>query len=163
MAAITDGSRTVANYIEAATPIADVPCRREQNSAGPEIVNDRNQIVLDRNKLSETVVEQHVELLDYSVRPVEGRCQVPPLPDRVFDKDEKVPLAETFENKRLGKALAVAKVMQDLALPPKVHTNGRKLGYQKRGRQIYGPDYMPKIPVKSVKEGPIPNLVELTG
>jgi transposase len=146
-------------YIEAATPIADGPCRREQNSVGPEIANDRNQIVLDRNKVS----EQHVELRDYSVRPVEGRCQVPPLPDRVFEKDEKLPLAETFENKRLGKALAVAKVMQDLALPPKVHTNGRKLGYQKRGRQIYGPDYMPKISVKSVKEGPIPRLVEQTG
>jgi hypothetical protein len=42
-----------------------------------------------------------------------------------------VPLAETFENKRLGKALAVAKVMQDLALPPKVNTNSQKLGYQK--------------------------------
>jgi hypothetical protein len=88
---------------------------------------------------------------------------VPPLPDRVFEKDEKVPLAETFENKRLGKALAIAKVMQDLALPPKVHTNGRKIGYQKRGRQIYGPDYMPKISVKSVKEGPLPSLVGQTG
>ena len=74
-----------------------------------------------------------------------------------------VPLAETFENKRLGKALAVAKVMQDLPLPPKVQTNSQKLGYQKRGRQIYGPDYMPKISVKSVKEGPIPSLVEQTG
>jgi hypothetical protein len=86
-----------------------------------------------------------------------------PRPDRVFEKDEMVPLAETFENKRLGKALAVAKVMQDLPLPPKVQTNSQKLGYQKRGRQIYGPDYMPKISVKSVKEGPIPSLVEQTG
>ncbi len=130
-------------HIEAATPIADGPCH---------------------NEVSETVVEQHVVQRDYSVLPVEGGCQVPPHPDRVFEKDEKkVPLSETFENKRLGKALAVAKVMQDLALLPKVHTNSQKLGYQKRGRQIYGPDYVPKIPVKSVKEGPIPSLVEQTG
>jgi hypothetical protein len=83
-------------------------------------------LVLDHNKVSETVVEQHVELLDYSVRPVEGRCQVPPLPERGFEKDEKVPLAETFENKRLGKALAVAKIMQDLALPSTARTTCRK-------------------------------------
>jgi hypothetical protein len=88
---------------------------------------------------------------------------VPPLPYRVFEKDQKVTLAEIVENKRLGQALAVAKRMKDLALPPKVNTNSQKLGYQKRGRQIYGPDYVPKIPVKSVKEGPTPSLVEQTG
>lgn len=149
-------------YIEAATPIADGPCPREQNSVGEETANDRNQVVLDRNKVSETVVEQQAELRECSVRALEVRFQVPPLPYRVLEKDEKVPLAETFGNKRLGTALAVAKVMQDLALPPKLHTNGRKLGYQKRGRQIYGPDYVPKIPVKSVNEGPTRRLVEQT-
>ncbi len=148
------------DYIEPGTPIADGPCRREQNSVGQEVANDRN---LDRNKVSETVVEQHVELRDCSVRSHDLRCQVPPLPYRVFEKDQKVPLAETVQNKRLGQALAVAKRMQDLALPPKVNTNSKKLGYQKRGRQIYGPDYVLKIPVKSAKESPTPSPVEQTG
>lgn len=148
------------DYIEPGTPIADGPCRREQNSVGQEVANDRN---LDRNKVSETVVEQHVELRDCSVRSHELRCQVPPLPYRVFEKDQKVPLAETVANKRLGQALAVAKRMQDLTLPAKVNTNSQKLGYQKRGRQIYGPDYVPKIPVRSAKESPTPSPVEQTG
>jgi hypothetical protein len=39
----------------------------------------------------------------------------------------------------------------------------QKLGYQKRGRQIYGPDYVPKIPVRSAKESPTPSPVEQTG
>jgi hypothetical protein len=146
------------DYIEPGTPIADGPCRREQNSVGQEVANDRN---LDRNKVSETVVEQHVELRDCSVRSHDLRCQVPPLPYRVFEKDQKVPLAETVQNKRLGQALAVAKRMQDLPLPPKVNTS-QKLGYQKRGRQIYGPDYVPKIPVKSAKESHTPSPVKQT-
>jgi hypothetical protein len=72
-------------------------------------------------------------------------------------------LTETVANKRLGQALAVAKRMQYLALPRKVNTNSQKLGYQKRGRQIYGPDYVPKIPVRSAKESPTPSPVEQTG
>jgi hypothetical protein len=151
------------DYIEPGTPIADGSCRREQNSVGQEVANDRTQIVLDRNKVSETVVEQQVELRECSVRSLEVQCQVPPLPYRVFEKDQKVPLAATAENKRLGQALAIAKRMQDLALPPNVNTKSKKLGYQKRGRQIYGPDYVPKIPAKSVKESPTPSQVEQTG
>jgi transposase len=100
------------------------------------------------------IAEQQVELRDCSVHSLEVQCQVPPLPYRAFEKDQKVPLAATAENKRLGQALAVAKRMQDLAPAPKVNTNSKKLGYQKRGRQIYGPDYVPKIPVKSAKESP---------
>jgi transposase len=148
------------DYIEPAAPIADGPCRREQNSVGQEVANDRN---LDRNKVSETVVEQQVELRECSVRSLEVRCQVPPLPYRVFEKDQKMLLTETVANKRLGQALAVAKRMQYLALPRKVNTNSQKLGYQKRGRQIYGPDYVPKIPVRSAKESPTPSPVEQTG
>lgn len=68
----------------------------------------------------------------------------------------------TVGNKHLGQALAVAKRVQDLTLPPKVHSNSQELGSQKRGRQSYGPDYVPKIPVKSVKEGPTLRLVEQT-
>jgi hypothetical protein len=109
------------------------------------------------------IAQQQVELRDCSVRALEVQCQVPPLPYRVFEKDQRVPLAATAENKRLGQALAVAKRMQYLAPAPKVNTNSKKLGYQKRGRQIYGPDYVPKIPVKSAKESPTPSPVEQTG
>jgi hypothetical protein len=49
-----------------------------------------------------------------------------------------------IENKRLGHALALIKAQQDTYFAPKVNTNSQKLGYQKRGRQIYGPDYVPK-------------------
>jgi hypothetical protein len=149
--------------IEPTAPIADGPCRSEQKSVGQEVANDRNQIVLDRNKVSETVVEQQVELRESSVRSLEVQCQVLPLPYRVFEKDQKYPVAATAENKRLGQALAVAKRIQDLALPPKVNTNSQELGYQRRGRQIYGPDYVPKIPVKSAKEGPTPSPVKRAG
>ena len=132
------------DYIEPGTLIADGPCR------GQKVANDRNQIV-----------EQQVELRDCSVQALEVQSQVPPLPYRVFEKDQKVPFAATAENKRLGQALAVAKRMQDLPLPPKVNTS-QKLGYQKRGRQIYGPDYVPKIPVKSAKESHTPSPVKQT-
>jgi hypothetical protein len=151
------------DYIEPAIPIADGPCRSEKNSVGQEVANGRNRIVVDPNKVSEMVVEQNVELRDCSIRSLEVRCQVPPLPYRLFEKDQNVPLAATVENKRLGQALALAKKRQNLAPPPQVHTNSQKLGHQKRGRHIYGPDYVPKIPVKSVKEEPTPSLVEQTG
>ena len=49
------------------------------------------------------------------------------------------------ENKRLGHALAVVKAQQDVKHQPKIRTNSEKLGYQKRGRQFYGPDYKAKI------------------
>jgi hypothetical protein len=49
------------------------------------------------------------------------------------------------KNKRLGHALTVVKAQQDIKHQPKVRTNSEKLGYQKRGRQLYGPDYKPKI------------------
>ena len=57
----------------------------------------------DDGSLNLSVVEQQAELRECSVRALEVRFQVPPLPYRVFEKDEKVPLAETFGNKRLGR------------------------------------------------------------
>ena len=44
-----------------------------------------------------------------------------------------------------GHALAVVKAQQDVKHQPKIRTNSEKLGYQKRGRQLYGPDYKAKI------------------
>ena len=54
------------------------------------------------------------------------------------------------EPKRLGHALALIKAQQDSHFEAKVKTNSEKGEYQKRGRQIYGPDYVPKVPAKSV-------------
>jgi hypothetical protein len=85
------------------------------------------------------------------------------LPYRAFSKDQRVSHTAIVENKRLGHALAIIKAQRDTYFAPKVKTNSQKLGYQKRGRQIYGPDYVPKIPVESVKEDPTPRLVKQTG
>jgi ParB-like chromosome segregation protein Spo0J len=52
------------------------------------------------------------------------------------------------ENKRLGHTLALIKAQQDSHFEVKIKTNSEKGEYQKRGRQIYGPDYVPKIPTK---------------
>ena len=67
------------------------------------------------------------------------------------------------DNKRLGRARFVAKTRQQLALPLKGNTTSEKLRYQKRRRQIYGPDYVPKIPVKSAKKGPTLGGVKQVG
>ena len=55
-----------------------------------------------------------------------------------------------MENKRLGHALSLIKAQQDSHFEAKVKTNSEKGEYQKRGRQIYGPDYVPKIRSKTV-------------
>ena len=39
----------------------------------------------------------------------------------------------------------MVKAQQDVKHQPKIRTNSEKLGYQKRGRQLYGPDYKAKI------------------
>jgi hypothetical protein len=52
------------------------------------------------------------------------------------------------ENKRLGHTLALIKAQQDSHFEVKLKTDSDKGEYQKRGRQIYGPDYVPKIPTK---------------
>ena len=71
------------------------------------------------------------------------------LPYRVFSKDQRVSHTAIAENKRLGHALALIKAQQDSHFEAKVKTNSEKGQYQKRGRQIYGPDYVPKIPGKA--------------
>src|SRR5580698_589523 len=61
----------------------------------------------------------------------------------------RVSYTAIVENKRLGHALALVKAQQDSHFEAKVKTNSEKGQYQKRGRQIYGPDYVPKIPAKA--------------
>ena len=71
------------------------------------------------------------------------------LPYRVFTKDQRVSHTAIVENKRLGHTLALIKAQQDSHFEAKVKTNSEKGEYQKRGRQIYGPDYVPKISAKA--------------
>jgi hypothetical protein len=71
------------------------------------------------------------------------------LPYSIFSKDQRVSHTAIVENKRLGHALALIKAQQDRHFKAKVKTNSEKGQYQKRGRQIYGPDYVPKISAQS--------------
>ena len=63
------------------------------------------------------------------------------LPYRVFSKDQRVSHTAIVENKRLRHALATVKAQQDTQALPKIMTNSDKIGYKKRPRQVYGPDY----------------------
>jgi hypothetical protein len=70
-------------------------------------------------------------------------------PYSIFSKDQRVSHTAIVENKRLGHALALIKAQQDNHFEAKVKNNSKKGACQKRGRQIYGPDYVPKIPART--------------
>src|SRR5713226_4357547 len=130
-----------------ASQLIDILCHREQRHVGQQLTlaYDRKQIILERSELSEKLAGQYVEIFDFSDRPLEVRWKGYSLPYRVFSKDQRVSHTPVVENKRLGHALAVVKAQQDVKHQPKIRTNSEKLGYQKRGRQLYGPDYKAKI------------------
>ena len=46
------------------------------------------------------------------------------------------------ENKRLGHALAIVKARRDRRLVTKVLTKSEKIGYKKRPRRVYTPDFI---------------------
>jgi hypothetical protein len=147
--------------------LTDILCHREQRYVGSQLTlsYDRKRIILERNSLSEGLESKYVDVYDFPDGRLEVRIKGLLLPFTVFSKDQRVSHTAIIENKRLGHALAVIKAQQDTYFRPKVNTNSQKGGYQKRGRQIYGPDYVPKIPVRSAKEGPSPkpSLVTQTG
>ena len=147
--------------------LTDILCHREQRYVGSQLTlsYDRKRIILERNSLSEGLESEYVDVYDFPDGRLEVRIKGLLLPFTVFSKDQRVSHTAIIENKRLGHALAVIKAQQDTYFRPKVNTNSQKGGYQKRGRQIYGPDYVPKIPVRSAKEGPSPkpSLVTQTG
>jgi len=130
-----------------ASQLTDILCHREQRHVGQQLTlaYDRKQIILERSEVSEKLAGQYVEIFDFSDRPLEVRWKGYSLPYRVFSKDQRVSHTAVVENKRLGHALAVVKAQQDVKHQPKIRTNSEKLGYQKRGRQLYGPDYKAKI------------------
>ena len=96
---------------------------------------------MERSELADGLAGQYVELFDFSDRPLEVRWKGHSLPYRVFNKDQRVSHTAVIENKRLGHALSLVKAQQNIRQQPKVKTNSEKGGYQKRGRQLYGPDY----------------------
>lgn len=63
------------------------------------------------------------------------------LPYRIFSKDQRVSHKAIVENKRLRHALATVKAQQDIKRLRELMTNSDKIGYKKRPRQVYGPDY----------------------
>jgi hypothetical protein len=127
--------------------LADILCHREQRHLSQQLAlaYDRRQIILERSELADKLAGQYVDVYDFADRPLEVRWKGHSLPYRVFSKDQRVSHAAVVENKRLGHALAVVKAQQDIKHQPKVRTNSEMIDYQKRGRQLYGPDYKPKI------------------
>ncbi|WP_051979433.1 hypothetical protein [Edaphobacter aggregans] len=129
-----------------ASRLADILCHREQRHLSQQLAlaYDRRQIILERTELADKLAGQYVDVYDFADRPLEVRWKGHSLPYRVFSKDQRVSHTAIVENKRLAHALTVVKAQQDIKHQPKVRTNSEKLGYQKKGRKLYGPDYEPK-------------------
>jgi transposase len=137
-----------------ASRLADILCHREQRYLSQQLAlaYDRRQIILERSELADKLAGQYVDVYDFADRPLEVRWKGHSLPYRVFSKDQRVSHTAIVENKRLAHALTVVKAQQDIKHQPKVRTNSEKLGYQKKGRQLYGPDYKAKIVAPSAVE-----------
>jgi hypothetical protein len=131
--------------------LTDILCHREQRYVGSQLSlwYDRKRIILERNLTSEELGGKYVHVYDFPDGRLEVRSKGLLLPYRVFSKDQRVSHTAIVENKRLGHALALIKAQQDRHFEAKVKTNSEKGQYQKRGRQIYGHDYVPKISAKS--------------
>jgi hypothetical protein len=130
--------------------LTDILCHREQRYVGSQLTlsYDRKRIILERNPTSEDLGGKYVDVYDFPDGRLEVRSKGLLLPYRIFSKDQRVSHTAIVENKRLGHTLALIKAQQDSHFEAKVKTNSEKGQYQKRGRQIYGPDYVPKIPAK---------------
>ena len=125
----------------------DILCHREQCYVGEQLTlsYDRRQIILERSDLADGLAGQYVEVYDFADRPLEVRWKGHSLPYRVFSKDQRVSHTAIVENKRLRHALATVKAQQDIKNLPEIMTNSDKIGYKKRPRQVYGPDYKEEI------------------
>jgi hypothetical protein len=124
--------------------LTDILCHREQRYVSSQLTlsYDRKRIILERNAMSEDLGGKYVDVYDFPDGRVEVQSKGLLLPYRVFTKDQRVSHTAIVENKRLGHTLALIKAQQDSHFEAKVKTNSEKGEYQKRGRQIYGPDYV---------------------
>jgi hypothetical protein len=127
--------------------LADILCHREQRHVGQQLTlaYHRRQIILERSDLADGLAGQYVEVYDFADRPLEVRWKGHSLPYRVFNKDQRVSHTAIVENKRLRHALATVKAQQDIKRLPEIMTNSDKIGYKKRPRQVYGPDYKKEL------------------
>src|ERR1700726_5034720 len=127
--------------------LSDILCHREQRHVGQQLTlaYDRKQLILERSDLADKLAGQYVEIYDFADRPLEVRWKGHSLPYRVFSKDQRVSHTAIVENKRLRHALATVKAQQDIKHLPEIMTNSDKIGYKKRPRQVYGPDYKEEI------------------
>ena len=137
--------------------LKDILCHREQRHVSEQLTlsYDRRQIILERSPVSEKLSGQYVDLYDYPDRPLEVRRKGVSLPYRIFEKDRRVSHAAVVENKRLGHALALVKLQQELGHETKIKTSSGKTGYKKRPRSVYGPDF--------IENALAPKAVEMTG
>ena len=137
--------------------LKDILCHREQRHVSEQLAlsYDRKQIILERSPVSEKLSGRYVDLYDFPDRPLEVRWKGVSLPYRVFEKDRRVSHAAVIENKRLGQALALVKLQQELRHETKIKTNSEKTGYQKRPRQLYGPGFIESAPAPKTVEMPV--------
>jgi hypothetical protein len=137
-----------------ASRLADILCHREQRHVGQQLslAYDRRQIILERSELADGLAGQYVDVYDFADRPLEVRWKGHLLPYRVFSKDQRVSHTAIVENKRLRHVLAKVKAQQDTKHLPQILTNSAKNGYKKEPRQLYGPNYTPKIAAAAAVE-----------
>jgi transposase len=133
----------------------DILCHREQRYVSEQLTMsyDRKQIILERNERSEGLGGKYVDLYEFPDGTLEVRSKGHLLPYRLFSKDQRVSHTAVVENKRLSHALTIIKAQQEVKREPKVQTNSEKIGYKKRPRQLYGPDYkQPNTPAAPAVE-----------
>ncbi|RXH54233.1 putative insertion sequence transposase protein [Granulicella sibirica] len=137
-----------------ASQLTDILCHRELRHVSQQLslAYDRRQILLERSELADKLPGQYVEVYDFADRPPEVRWKGHLLPYGVFSRDQRVSHTATIENKRLSHALTIVRAQQELKRPTTVLTSSAKGGYMKRGRKLYGPDYVEKPPAPKAVE-----------
>jgi hypothetical protein len=140
--------------LDSARRLEDILCHQEKRYVGEQLTfhYDRKQVILEQTDVSKGLVGHYVDIFEFADKPLEVRWEGHVLPYRIFSKDQRVSHTAIVENKRLGHALAFIKAQQDTHFEAKVKTNSEKTGYKKNRKHVYGPDYVPKIPAKSVQD-----------
>jgi hypothetical protein len=94
--------------------LRDILCRREMRRVGQQLQLSwhRKLLILDRNKLTETLPGKYLEIFDFGNGRLELRWSGVSLPYRIFEKDQRVVHATVVENKRLSTTLAVIQEQQ---------------------------------------------------
>ena len=136
----------------AGSRLNEILCHREQSHVSEQlsIAYERKQIILDRSELADGLGGTYVDLYHFPNGRLEVRWKGVSLSYRIFSKDQRVSHTAVVENKRLGHALSLIKAAQDVKHEPQVQTNSEKLGYKKRPRKLYGPDY--EAPIAAAAE-----------